>query len=81
MVNWPLPTGEDLEVTIDNIKSLNKQTNDAIDELSDSLSDFHDLVQESKDYFQDQLQIKHLKDTINNRPNSTEKGTIFIIKS
>lgn len=81
MVTWPLPTGEDLVVTIDNFKKLHDETEDAIESLQERKISFRSTIDQLFNNYQTQLETKHLKDVIANRPATAQSGTIFIIKS
>lgn len=81
MVTWPLPTGEDLVVTIDNFKELHDETEDAIGSLQERRASLRTTIDQLFNNYQTQLEEKHLKDIIANQPATAQPGTIFIIKS
>lgn len=69
------------DITVDNIFSYNKQTTDTINQIQFvDMANFTTEVEKLLNYQQNIFSSRHLKDTIENRPDAAEANTVFFIK-
>lgn len=69
------------DVTIDNISSYNKQTADVIAQIQYvDMTKVSTSIENLQSYKRNSLSIRHLKDTVENRPGTAVSGTVFFIK-
>ena len=69
------------DITADNIYYYDKNTTDVINQIQFvDMANFSSGVTGLSGYKQHSLQIRHLKDTLENRPSTAEAGAVFFIK-
>ena len=69
------------DITVDNIFSYNKQTTDTINQIQFvDMANFTTEVGKLLNYQQNSFSTRHLKNTIENRPDTTVTNTVFFIK-
>ena len=69
------------DITVDNIFNYNKYTEDVINQIQFvDIDSFSDEVAGLLNYQQNSFSSRHLKNTIENRPDAAEANTVFFIK-